>query len=876
MKKIMAVFLGVTMLISTAAVSASEFYRYENLCEVPASVYQEPYMDSQISTTYAPWLKNIHIVSQSQLERGEYGGEAAQQIRAIAVSPVNPDIMYFGTDTSGIYRTSNGGKSWYNVNNGYPGFYSQGLLCDVLEENTVYYVANKEGVARSRDGGKTWEEVIKDPSTINDYLIHRTLLDMDAQGNLYAALPSGIYKLDRKTDTVTNLYTKFETATGNKGIYFTDIAVSSDGMHIYATANKNSANEVDEPGLYTSHDGGASWTINGHTDTKMFSCGTVAIHPEDPMKVFVGGMYTDKESGEDETYMLYESADGAATLAGKYTLYYENLAEGVAKTPVTFYYMSFGPKNSDGIYPLYIVGNKMTYNYRVSYDYGESFERILTPENVVITEQTDNSRYKAGDRYTGYWAQAYAPDMTDPGRLILVNLGPAVYKDGVVKTMSSGFSGASVSSIAVDSKMRPFFVTVDLKGMVHESGTMKKDDIFTMRAMHIDEGDNNMKKEHTFTKAVFDPNDDNHLIAYVAQNNAKPDYYGVRQSFDRGATWQPFNEETLYPADDAPYGATKVLRYDADDANVIYTSTHTSYDNGRTWEENSMNIWAISEDCSRFLGVKGSGKDTEFYISDDKCKTWTYAASPGYSSDIKGVFFDTTDKNFVWMANASSFHRVDLVTGKLVNYASKLRNSKFNRMGYDPDVPGHMIVLSSPGLIMDDTKDWKIAETWDNGESWHYVPGSFGGLFGSITFVDGVAYIGGHSGTFRYDYEMYREFLNSKIKVMLNDKEISFSVMPELTGDRAMVPMRELFEMLGSEVTWDNDTQTVYAKKGAQSISLKIDDTKALISGKTVELDAAPYIKNGKTMIPLRAASEALQISVGWDQEQKLIVMKGE
>ena len=871
MKRLISICLMIMMLSSTAG--AANFKQYQNPCEVPASVYKEPYMDTQISTTYAPWLKNIHLASKSQLERGAFAGEACQQIRGFAISPINTDIMYFSTDTTGIYTSKNGGKSWYNTNNGYPGQYTRGILCDVLDENTVYFVAKKAGVARSKDGGRHWEELIKDKSTMATY---QQLLAMDAAGNLYAALPSGIYKLDRKTDEVTNLYTKYASATGEKGVYFMDIDVSRDGMHIYAAATKNSSDEEAEFGIFTSHDGGASWEIKGANDKKDFAASTVVIHPEDPMRVFVGGRYIDRETKTSETYMLYESTDGANTISDKFILNYENLEEGVSKTPVYFYYLTFGPKNENGIYPLYLSGQKMTWNYVVSYDYGTSFERVITPKLGRITKETETCRYKAGSKgYTGYFAMPLAPDPKVPGRLLLNYLGPAIYDNGKLTTISSGYSGASVSHVALDSQARPFLVTVDIKGFVWESGSMKEGDVFTVFAMEINEGSKTEPKEHTFVKAVFDPNDDNHLIGYVAQNNAKPDFDGVRQSFDKGATWEPFNEETIFQKGKAPRGATKVLCYDPDDSNTIYTSYHTSHDNGKTWERNSMSVMAISPDFTKFLGMTGSGADAVLHVSEDKGKTWKETVKPGFSSDLKGIFFDTTDSNYVWISNSSTLRRLNLTTGTIENYISKLNNCKINRFNYNPEIPGHMIVCSSPGLISSD-KDFKIAETRDNGKTWHYIPGSFGGFFGSITFTGGYAYIGGHQGTFQYDYKKYWEFLDSKITVKLNDKEISFSVMPEIKEGRTMVPMRELFEMLGATVNWDGETRTVTANKGRSSVRLQIDSLTINMNGEEKQMEAAPYIINGRTMVPLRFASEALGIRVGWDSANRLIVMKSE
>ncbi len=755
------------------------------------------------------------------------------------------------------------------MNNGYPGFYSQGVMCDIFDENTVYYVAKKASVARSRDGGKTWEEVIPDNS---NFAAYQKILAQDAAGNLYASVPSGIFKLDRATDKVTCLYDKFKEATGNKGIYFMDIEVSADGQHIYAAANINSKDESATPGIYASHDGGATWEIKGSDDTRTFACRTIALHPADPMRVFAGGQFTDKATGKAiKDYMLYETTDGGNTFTDKFLVTYENLEEGVSKTPKTFYHLTFGPKNENGIYPLYLAGQQMTYNYLVSYDYGTSFERLITPENSKITKENEGPRYPAGHKgYTGWWCQPFALDMTKPGRVILSYLGPAEYYNGKIRTMSSGFSGASVSDIALDSQLRPFFVTIDVKGFLHESGSMKAGDTLTMNAMHFDEGDSAGTKALTFTKAVFDPNDDNHVIAYVGTNNADPTFDGVRQSFDRGATWQAMNPETAQET--APYGTSTILRYDAEDTNTIYTSYHTSHDNGKTWESNSMTVFAMTEDCKKWLGVTGTNKETQLHLSYDKGKTWTYAISPGFSNDIKGIFFDTVDSNYLWIVRGLYVQRFNLTTGEVENLTSKFEYPYFNRAFYNPEIPGHMIFLSSPGSGMNDS-DFKIIETRDNGKTWQIVPGGWGGYFNNVEFIEGKAYIGGHQGLFEYDYKKYWEFLESKITVLMDDREISFSVMPEIIEGRTMVPMRELFEMLGATLNWDGETRTVTAHKGTNSVKLQIDNLTVNMNGEEKQMEAAPYIKNSRTMVPLRFASEALGIRVGWDNASRTIYL---
>src|SRR5207253_10520027 len=81
-----------------------------------------------------------------------------------AVDPANPDVVYVGTVSAGLYTTTNGGTSWSLVPGvGVPGV--QGITGIVFDgssgttggkTNTVYAGRNGTGVYRSRDAGSSW------------------------------------------------------------------------------------------------------------------------------------------------------------------------------------------------------------------------------------------------------------------------------------------------------------------------------------------------------------------------------------------------------------------------------------------------------------------------------------------------------------------------------------------------------------------------------------------------------------------------------------------------------------------------------------------------------------------------------------------------
>lgn len=82
---------------------------------------------------------------------------------------------------------------------------------------------------------------------------------------------------------------------------------------------------------------------------------------------------------------------------------------------------------------------------------------------------------------------------------------------------------------------------------------------------------------------------------------------------------------------------------------------------------------------------------------------------------------------------------------------------------------------------------------------------------------------------------------------------------------RTMVPMRAIFERLGAEIEWENETKTVTAVKGSTVIKITLGQSTAYVNGKPLTLDVAAIAMNGRTLVPLRFVSESLGADVQWD-----------
>jgi hypothetical protein len=110
------------------------------------------------------------------------------------------------------------------------------------------------------------------------------------------------------------------------------------------------------------------------------------------------------------------------------------------------------------------------------------------------------------------------------------------------------------------------------------------------------------------------------------------------------------------------------------------------------------------------------------------------------------------------------------------------------------------------------------------------------------------------------------------IRVSLNGHFISFGqVTPVQVGGRVLVPLRGIFESLGSTVNFDAATSTVYASSGANQIQLRLGSAEATVNGQTRYLDVPAQVRFGRTLVPLRFVSEAMGANVSWNESQRTV-----
>ncbi|MBI5708243.1 MAG: glycoside hydrolase [Armatimonadetes bacterium] len=249
-------------------------------------------------------------------------------VGCLAVAPSDPKTIYVGSgeglqrpDLSvgdGIYKTTDGGKTWKNM-----GLSDGQQICQITvhpkDANKLFvavlghpYGPNEtRGVFRSLDGGKTWKKVLyKDQDTGATAV----LMDPKDPNTLYASLwqarqgpwengqwqgpGSGLYKstdFGNAWKPIMNGLPTFAQGLGRIGL-----AVSpSNPKVLYATVDSRQ-----KGGIYRSEDAGARWVFRTG-EARVWGRGSdfaeIDVDPRDPNIVYTSAI------------AMYKSTDGAKT-----------------------------------------------------------------------------------------------------------------------------------------------------------------------------------------------------------------------------------------------------------------------------------------------------------------------------------------------------------------------------------------------------------------------------------------------------------------------------------------------------------------------------------------------------------------------------------
>lgn len=251
-----------------------------------------------------------------------------ERINAIAVDPGSPDTVYAGTGSEGVYRSTDGGASWTSMSAGpMKDQRVRTLLTDPKHPGTIW-AGISNNVLRSDDGGRSWRRTtsgfdymhfsafVLDP-THADRIFAGTsgdgvLVSSDG-GRSWSGPGAGFFAADiTAVASDAGEPQTYWVATRANGVWRSSDAGATWGLKSEGLTDRQTRALLYAPssrtlyagtgdGLFTSRDGGASWTQS--KDARRTEVIALAADPANPRTMYLKARFL----------AAYKSTDGGTT-----------------------------------------------------------------------------------------------------------------------------------------------------------------------------------------------------------------------------------------------------------------------------------------------------------------------------------------------------------------------------------------------------------------------------------------------------------------------------------------------------------------------------------------------------------------------------------
>ena len=229
-------------------------------------------------------LKKSASLNWTELGPNNIGG----RIRSIVINPHNSQIIFAGSVSGGVWKSTDGGNSWKPVKDQMENLAVCSMAIDPVHPDTIwagtgegffnYDAIRGEGIFRTTDGGNTWVQL---DSTKNEkfYYVNKLAYDKNTS-TLWAATRKGLY---RSTDAGKTFKTRIY-GRNNGNVHCTDLEISnSNPSAIFAAFGL-----FNQSVIVRSTDGGVTFSQN-HSE-KGYGRIELAISPSNPNVIYASLM----------------------------------------------------------------------------------------------------------------------------------------------------------------------------------------------------------------------------------------------------------------------------------------------------------------------------------------------------------------------------------------------------------------------------------------------------------------------------------------------------------------------------------------------------------------------------------------------------------
>jgi photosystem II stability/assembly factor-like uncharacterized protein len=659
----------------------------------------------------------------------------------IVVAPSNPNVIYVGSGEGlqrpdlcvgdGIYKSTDGGKTWTNT-----GLKDAqqigGLAIDPTNENRVFvaalghpYGANEErGVYRTTDGGKTWEKVLyKDENTgaiqvtidPNNPMIVYADLWAGRQGpwenGAWNGSESGLFKSTDGGTTWKKL---------TKGLPTTEQGLTRIGFCIAPSNSSRLYASVDAGkygGIYRSDDAGENWQLMD-ADQRLWSRGTdfaeVKADPKNADIVYSANVVTWKSIDGGKTWAAFRGAPGGddyhriwinpdnpniiliasdqgaiITVNGG-----ETFSSWYNQPTAQFYHVSadnsfpynvYSGQQESGSVGITSRSNDGQITYRDWHPVGAE------EYGYVVADPLDNNIIYGGkitryDKRTGQ-TQNISPETVRSGKVRFLRTAPVLFNPIDKKTLyyagnvlfKTTDGGNSWKTISPDLSRESWDVPDNIG--IYKTSEMKamprRGVIYTVAPSYID------------TNTIWTGTDDG--LIHVTKNGGKT-WTNVTPSAI--TSWSKISLMDASHTDvNTAYAAVNRIRLD-DMHPHIYKTT----DGGKTWKEivnglpnDPINV--VKEDPVR-KGLLFAGSERAVYVSFDDGENWQSLRLNMPATSIRDLVIKDDDivvgthgRSFWILDNITSLRQLNNAQAKTSTILFKPQNTYRVRWSMYPDTP---------------------------------------------------------------------------------------------------------------------------------------------------------------------------------------------
>lgn len=346
------------------------------------------------------------------------GGRSA----AVTGVPGEPNLFYFGATGGGVWKTTDGGRAWENISDGYFGG-SIGAVEVAKSDPNVIYVGGGEktvrgnvssgyGVWKTEDAGKTWKQMgLEKTRHIPRLKVHPTNHDI-----VYAAVMGNIYKPTQER----GIYKSTDGGKSWKQVLFVndhagavDLTLDPTNPRIlYASTWRvqrtpySLSSGGDGSALWKSTDSGETWTeISKNEGFPQDTLGIIGVTVSPKNSDRVWAIVENKEKGG-----LYRSDDGGK----KWTLVND---ERKLRQRAWYYTRVYADtEDEDVVYVLNVQYHKSvdggkTFN-TFNAPHGDHHDLWIAPENsqrmIIGDDGGAQISYDGGETWSTYYNQPTA------------------------------------------------------------------------------------------------------------------------------------------------------------------------------------------------------------------------------------------------------------------------------------------------------------------------------------------------------------------------------------------------------------------------------------------------------------------------------------